>query len=82
MDNAVVDENVRGKDFSGVNENSAIFNCNRDISAINCLERSVAQAAAISNGSLNHMVLQNRCHLLGGQVSDSGPDSLECGVGR
>ena len=78
----IVDENVWSNHLSGIDENTAVLNGDRDVGSVDGLERGIAEDAAISHCTLHYVVFNNAGQLLSAKVSNRGPDGLECSVGR
>lgn len=83
VNDTVGDQDVGSDNAGAVDENAAIVDGDGQILAVGCLENSsVAETRAVAKSSSDDVVGQDISGLFGGQVSETGANSLESCVGR
>lgn len=82
MQDTVCDEDVGGDDAGAVHEDLAVDDGDGHVAATEGGDSAVGQRAAVCNGSVDDVVLQDGSSLLSSEVAQSGADVLEgCIVG-
>ena len=81
MQNTARDENIGVNDSSSVDKDCTILDRNVETAATKGLDRAITERAAVRDGAVDHVILENACQLAYAKAASCTANSLESGVG-